>query len=273
MIKNKLLSICCLMGGVATILGMPRTTYALEAVVPSCKKLGGVLDKDHCFWDEERLSIPKTFKITEVEDKCCTSLCLSSIDGAWCDDKSGCALKIQKNVKIPTADNRGYCTEYVHCLYCVPNQYNQNDLEAFNHECETPDTECTTPRYCYEGYYKKDGKCIDCPTEHVATCTTDGFTCVDKYFNDGEKCTLCPANATCTDYEYTCNNGYYGGTGAPTFGCIKCPTAGYTATPVQTTSVAGDNLTINKCFVSKDATFDDPSGSGTFVDVTYHCGN
>lgn len=75
-------------------------------------------------------------------------------------------------------------------------------------------------------------------------------------------CSACPANGTCDGTTtLKCDKGYYG-----TSTCTRCP--GIVGTP-STTKAAGAKYK-TECYIPKDGTFYDESGSGVFTDDCYY---
>ena len=80
---------------------------------------------------------------------------------------------------------------------------------------------CTSEGYtCLEGYYNQEKSCHQCP-EHVLTCEDENTptACEEGYYVDGENCSVCPENSNCTSEGYTCLDGYYNQEKS----CHQCP--------------------------------------------------
>ena len=105
---------------------------------------------------------------------------------------------------------------------------------------------------CADGYYgSARGKCKVCPAN--ATCNETTFQCNDKYYINETKtgCELCGNSRVCEDgICLYCKSGYYG---KCTDGCFKCPSLDGRAGKSDVTKALDEtypNISIESCYVT-----------------------
>ena len=124
---------------------------------------------------------------------------------------------------------------------------------------------------CEKAQYYTSSGCVACATGAAGATTsihanTSCGYCLDGYFKYNGSCVACPSNAvTCTESGFTCPQGYYRSNVAS---CSACPSTGTSARAIT----AGPGATsVTECYVPKDSSFYDGTGSGTYDGDSYYC--
>lgn len=117
-----------------------------------------------------------------------------------------------------------------------------------------------------------------CSNKTIYHCTCDCSTASQSWashttgYIKSHTCTTCDCSTaikSCTGpLVYRCASGYYGTANSTgTSGCTKCPAA---ADGTTVSSTPGNNATPQDCYIAKNKSFSDATGSGIYADKCYY---